>query len=69
VCRGCEVTADVDGAVAQRPCLTPSDTYRFVLHDKRPRSPSGGSAPPTSLAWKTPHPARPAGRTNRNRTP
>jgi Fe2+ or Zn2+ uptake regulation protein len=33
VCRACGATADVDCAVGERPCLTPSHTSGFVLDE------------------------------------
>jgi Fe2+ or Zn2+ uptake regulation protein len=33
VCRACRRTADIDCAVGQRPCLTPSQTHGFVLDE------------------------------------
>lgn len=33
VCRGCGVVQDVDCAVGNRPCLTPSQTHGFVLDE------------------------------------
>jgi Fe2+ or Zn2+ uptake regulation protein len=33
VCRGCGITADVDCAVGERPCLDPSQTHGFVLDE------------------------------------
>ena len=43
VCRGCGEIADVDCAVGERPCLTPSTAT--ASSSTRPRSPSGASAP------------------------
>ena len=33
VCRGCGVVADVDCAVGQAPCLTPSETAGFAVDE------------------------------------
>jgi Fur family ferric uptake transcriptional regulator len=33
VCRACGAVADVDCAVGDQPCLTPSATHGFVVHD------------------------------------
>jgi Fur family ferric uptake transcriptional regulator len=33
VCRGCGTIADVDCAVGERPCLTPSESYGFELDE------------------------------------
>ncbi len=33
VCRGCGEIADVDCAVGERPCLTPSDSHGFALDE------------------------------------
>lgn len=69
VCRGCGVTADVDCAVGRRPCLTPSDAHGFVLDEAEVTFWGLCPACQSRQEAKTPHPARPAGRGNRNRTP
>ncbi len=33
VCRGCGVIADVDCAVGEPPCMTPSETHGFLLDE------------------------------------
>lgn len=33
VCRGCGAIADVDCVVAERPCLTPSETGGFIIDE------------------------------------
>lgn len=56
ICTGCGAVADVDCAVGDVPCLTPSDTHGFAVHTAEVTY--WGTCPVCASASKTPDPRK-----------
>ena len=59
VCRSCGAIADVDCAVGEAPCLTPSDGHGFLIDEAEVvywgLCPGCSPEPPPSSSWKEAH--------------